>query len=260
MQESSDPSPPADDRAIVSDSTLRGLVVPQRRWLRRMSLSSWFGALVLFFLPWIDISCINAKGEVTSRSTVSGAQLVWGGATDRSERPERVDAQPGAPDVKVEIAPDAIKRNADPKEVAARWLLGAYGLLLSACLSFALVRPGLRRASVGLRCSLILLALLLSGSWLLLEKPIYPPEPSRMFDEWLVMSYTPWYYTSYLANVAALLCFGIELWVTRTGSAEPLATADGPRDTRPFPHKAAAEPGVRRGGGGDDVRGAVQRG
>jgi hypothetical protein len=61
----------------------------------------------------------------------------------------------------------------------------------------------------GVLCSLILLALLLAGSWLLLENPVIPPKPS----DWTETCYTPWYYVSYLANVAALSCFGIELWV-----------------------------------------------
>jgi hypothetical protein len=212
---------------IVSDSTLRALVAPQRYWLRCMSPASWFGALVLFFLPWMDISCINAKGEVTSRITMSGAQLVSGGATDRSERPERVNAQPGGPEVKVEIAADAFKQQPNPNWITGRCLLAAYGFLLIACLSFALVRLGPRRALAGLLCCLILLALLLSGSWLLLEKPVSPPEPSRMFGEWVVVRYTPWYYASYLVNVAALLWFGIEWWAIRNRGGEPIAAADG---------------------------------
>jgi hypothetical protein len=219
MQTSSNPSQVSLDRAIVRDSTLPPLGAPLRPWLRCMSPASWYGALLLFFLPWMEISCINAKGEVTNRITMSGAELVWGGATDRSERPERLDAKPGVPAVKVEIAPDTFKQKPDPKRIAGRWLLAAYGLLLMACFSFALVRPGFRRAWAGLLSSLILLALLLSGSWLLLEKPVSPPEPSRMFGEWVVVSYTPWYYASYLVNVAALLWFGIELWIICAGGA-----------------------------------------
>jgi hypothetical protein len=220
MQARSNPAQMSLERTIVSDSTLSALVAPQRHWLRCMSPTSWFGALVLFFLPWMHISCVNAKGEVTSRITMSGAQLVWGGATDHSERPERVDAQPGGPEVKVEIAPDAFKQQRNPNWIAGRCLLATYGFLLIACLLFALVRPGPRRALAGLLCCLILLALLLSGSWLLLENPVSPPEPSQMFEEWVVVRYTPWYYASYLVNVAALLWFGIELWVIRNSGSE----------------------------------------
>jgi hypothetical protein len=234
MQHRSDPSLHSVDRAIVSDSTLRELIVPQRKWLGHMSPASWFGAFVLFFLPWIDISCINAKGEITSRITMSGAELVWGGATDRSERPKRVSAPPGAPGPEVVIAPDAIKRKSDSKWIAGRWLLAVYGLLLIACLSFAWVQPGVRRALAGLLCSLIILALLLSGSWLLLEKPVFPREPSRMFEQWVVVSYTPWYYASYLANASAFLCFGIELWVLRNRGGKSLGSGEGTCDRRLF--------------------------
>lgn len=179
-----------------------------------MPPASWFGALVIFFLPWIDIRCIKDNGEVTSRITMSGAELVCGGATDRTERPERTDPQPDDPDVRIQIAPDAIKQVPNPKEIAGRCLLACYSLLLLVCLAFVAVRPGIRRAWAGTCCSLILLVLLLAGNWLLLKKSISPPEPSRSkIDVWFVVNYTPWYYASYLLNLAALLWFGIELWI-----------------------------------------------
>ena len=182
-----------------------------------MSPAGWLGALILFHLPWLDISCSNSKGEITCRRTMSGAQLVLNCSTDRTERPERDDAQRDAPEVKIEIAPDAIKP--DPKWIAGRWLLAVYGFLLIICLSFALLRPSKQRASAGVLCSMILLALLLTGSWLLLERPVFPSEPERMFGEWVVVNYTSWYYGSYLANLAVFLCYGIELWGSRNRGA-----------------------------------------
>jgi hypothetical protein len=198
---------------IVSDSRLQAIILPRLVWLRRLFPANWFGALVLFFLPWWDISCINDRGTVT-RFTISGAQFVWGGATTHSKRPEGVDAKAEEGKVTVEVAPNAIKE--EPKRVVGRLVLAAYGLLLIACLSFALIQPSLGRALAGFYLSLILLALLLTGSWLLLGDPFFPDNPSRMFNRWLLTSiYTPWYYASYLANIAALLCFGIEWWFMR---------------------------------------------
>src|SRR5579864_6311204 len=89
---------------VVSDSRLQGLATRKLDWLRWMSPTSWFGALILFFLPWVDISCIDTKGKVTRRITMSGAQLVWGGATDHSETPEAVEPERGNAKVKVDIA------------------------------------------------------------------------------------------------------------------------------------------------------------
>jgi hypothetical protein len=33
----------------------------------RLGAFTWLGALILFFLPWVDIRCTNAGGEVTSQ-------------------------------------------------------------------------------------------------------------------------------------------------------------------------------------------------
>jgi hypothetical protein len=99
-------------------------------------------------------------------------------------------------------------------------MLAIYALLLVGCLSFALVRPSMKRAVAGLFLSLILFGFLLAGSCLLLEKPFVPPDPSQMFDKLVVMKYTPWYYASYLAIFATFLCSGIELWIYRSRGAE----------------------------------------
>ncbi len=141
---------------VVSESRLQGLEARKLNWLRCLSPVSWFGALILFFLPWVDISCIDAKGKVTTRITMGGAQLVSGGATDRSSRPVQVAPAPGNARVKVEIAPGAFKQDPKPKWIAGRCTLAVYALLLVACLSFLLVRPGMKRALVGMLVSVLL--------------------------------------------------------------------------------------------------------
>src|SRR5262245_5759912 len=201
---------------VASDSRLQELVPRKFGWLRCLSPACWFGALILFFLPWIDISCIAAKGKVTTRFTMSGAQLVWGESAYHSPKPEQKEPAPENAKAKIEIPPDAFKQKADPKWISGRYMLAIYALLLLGCLSFALVRPSMKRAVAGLFSSLILFGFLLAGSCLLLEKPLVPPDPSQMFDKWVVMKYAPWYYASYLAIIAAFLCSGIELWIVRS--------------------------------------------
>src|SRR5262249_6839225 len=100
--------------------------------------------------------------EVTSHFTVSGAQLVLGGATRRSNR------LAGQGNGHVEIAPDAFKQDEGPRHTGGRWLLAVYFWLSGGGLAFAFFQPNPTRAVLGMAHALGVFGLLLTGNWLLL--------------------------------------------------------------------------------------------
>src|SRR5262249_9430980 len=145
---------------------------------------------------WVDIRCSSAKGEVSRHITVSGAQLVSGGATDHLKIPEKAEARAGKAEVIVDIAPDAFQQEEGPKRIGGRCLLAVYFLLSVGGLTFAFVQLRVARALLGMAYSLGVFGLLLAGNWLLLDTPFVPSAPSRMFGQLVTMEYTPWYYGS----------------------------------------------------------------
>jgi hypothetical protein len=215
----SEPTPPSlrcAPECIEGDTPPPIIVDTRTRWLlwgmRLGSPVTRLGSLILFFLPWVNIRCVDAKGEVTSQISVSGAQLVYGGATDRSVKAEKEIPQPEDPKVKVEIAPDAFKQDLKPKEIVAKCLLAFYGSFLLVVLSFALIRPGVIRALLGTTYSVVVLASLLGGSWILLENPFFPTGPSLILGQLVTKEYTAWYYASYAAIAVTMLIHGSEMW------------------------------------------------
>lgn len=172
--------------------------------IRFSSTLSWSVALILFFLPWIDLKCMDKNGEVVTHITFSGAQIITGTSTvvkskqdpnERNEQPQKLE--------------DRL-----PNEQAAAWLMMAYALGLTAVVVCKIVyvtrRPSATRAVFGVIAAAVLLALLTSGAWLFLSDPLFPPR-----DMAAVMEYTKWYYGSYVVNLWAMLSFVVEWWVVR---------------------------------------------
>jgi hypothetical protein len=173
--------------------------------IRFSSMLSWCGALILFFLPWVDLQCMDKNGKVATHLTFSGAQLITGtptvvepklGPNDRNDEPQKLRDRPA-------------------NEQAAAWVMMAYALGLTVIVVCKIVyvtrRPSATRAVLGALAAAVLLSLLTSGSWLFLENPLYPPPPRLA----TVMEYTRWYYGSYLVNLWAMLSLVVEWWVVR---------------------------------------------
>ncbi len=173
---------------------------------RFLSPTTWFTAVVLFFLPWFDFTC-QSKDGAGYRLTMSGAQLAWGGGTCT-----------GA----------AERRSAliDLHELTGRsgWqtvgglLLTAYLFGLGFAVIFAFRRPArISTAWIGCGVSAGLIVLLFAGSWLALggnpftmgretSAGAQDPSPSPL---------TAWYLGSYCANLLAMAFCLAEDWYAR---------------------------------------------
>lgn len=185
--------------------------------VRFSSPLAWLGALVLFFLPWVEIRCFDKQGKLTHHTTHSGAQLAWGGAADvmpkrevekQAEQREDDFIRPGA----IQIAPDAIKTSWN--EVASNLVMSIYFMLLAIGLVLKVIcfmlDPSRLRSGVGAVLALAVLLMPLFGMWLQWGNPLYlPSEPG------VIAEYTSWYYASYVINLLALFSFGMECWLAR---------------------------------------------
>lgn len=172
--------------------------------LRFSGPASWFGAIILFFLPWLDIRCMDA-GEIRRHLTISGAQLAWGGAT--LHKPDRKEVFPKQ------------ENFLKPEETVAQHMLTLYLIFLVMGVGLALANPGVGRATVGLIHSLSLLSVLLTGNWIFFAFDM--EDGSRIFrmlndgiNPSSIIEYTPWYYASYAVNACAIFSFLLERVVT----------------------------------------------
>ena len=210
---------PADDDATSAQSVTRGTGELLAIFgIRLSSPLGWVGAVIIFFLPWVELRCFDKKGEVVSHVSCSGHQLAWGGGTDlmpKRDEEEKADQKkddgfiaPGA----IKIAPDAIKPTSS--ESAASVLLSIYAAGLAFGLTLKgiciMTPPSFFRAVAGASYSLCLLFLPLAGMWVLWGNPLYPPDEALA-----ILEYTPWYYACYAANLWAVLSFGLEFWFVR---------------------------------------------
>jgi hypothetical protein len=169
------------------------------------SLATWSGTVVLFFLPWVDFSCLDPNGRLAGRATVSGAQLAWGGVTVQA---------PGKPaeGTLVDLGPLLT----DPPRLLAGCLLSLYLLgLLGGLALVALLPPSVPRAAIGSLLAVVLLGLLFLGSWAGLRNPLWPEPGPRLPKGLLECRYSPWYYSSYLTNLCALAWFVFEVRAAR---------------------------------------------
>ena len=166
----------------------------------------WIGALVLFFLPWVDISCQAKDSPKHMHVTVSGAQLAWGGSAYAEE---------GAPSKYFLI--DLGKLVRDWQSMLVGLLLNMYLVGLTLGIALALVSsPGLLRAYLGLGIAIVLLILLPTACWVVMGNPLRPPPTSLWFGEWLYEpTLTVWYFASYAANVLSFVTFSVECWYSR---------------------------------------------
>jgi hypothetical protein len=200
-----------------------------RLW-RFGSRASLLLALLLFFLPWVEVRCDAPLGERRSQTLAvqSGLQAAYGGFTEmplshtsRGER-DRVEAQFRA--LKGELA------------VAWSPLMAVYPLaLLGGCLAGLLVRRDrLRPAALvggGLAASLLLIQ---ASQGFPLERAARTLDAKgRLADAdfrvalstsgLLDVRYTPWFWLSAVALGTALAAACTELWLTR-GSAHRRAS------------------------------------
>ena len=172
---------------------------------RLSSLLAWAGALVLFFLPWVDIRCQSRDGRVVSRVTLSGAQLAWGGATARVE---------GEPTRASLVDVSTLWQNA--RRLVAGCLLTGYFLGLVVGIPLALSGPpGAARAGAGLVLALVLGGLLLAAALVCFGNPFRAG--GRFVSSVGVVDthFTGWYFASYLANGWAAVSFALEYRVAR---------------------------------------------
>jgi uncharacterized membrane protein YbhN (UPF0104 family) len=170
--------------------------------------------LILFFLPWLELCCVDAKGERTDFVTVSGARLLFGSSTPRSAQAEETD----------------------PRWVLMQCMLAVYLFFLIAGLLYALVQPQVTRAVLGTLHALLLVGLLATAFWVSFGNPLSLGEPERGKRWTTVARYTPWYYASYVANFLALVCFLVEFWVvlgSRRPSSEFLGAAGETSESEP---------------------------
>jgi hypothetical protein len=158
-------------------------------YFRFTSPLCWLTAIVFFFLPWLNLCCVE-NGEIHTFATLSGAELAWGGIrTCVAESPERITWH-------------------DWKYLAAYFMLAAYALGLSAASVYMLRRhASVRRAWTGIKLACILTCLLLLACCMLFD--------GDPFLNWDTTSLTKWYYGSYIVNVLAVLIFGLEWWWMR---------------------------------------------
>jgi len=168
----------------------------------------WLAALILFFSPWVDISCRWRDGSV-QRTTISGAQLAWGGETERDDG---------------RLKSWVLHNPSRMLESAARAftgiLLTGYLFVLVWGIRFAIKEPpGRHRGRTGCKVALGLFALLASGVWVSFGHP-FPPlllneSPITIHDSEFDLRFTAWYFGSYLANLWAVVCFAVEYWRSR---------------------------------------------
>lgn len=170
------------------DGHVDGEALPNVEWslgvvlamlgLRFSSPFAWLGALVLFFLPWFDVQCMDNRGNV-SHATVNGPLIVTRMAT---------------------------------RQVAAPILLAVYclGLVLAIIVSLAL-GIGLVRTTFGITMGMLLFFCFLIGTWSFMNDPMIPRLEMRVVR----ISVTPWYFASIAVNVCAIACFAIEWYVDR---------------------------------------------
>ncbi len=142
----------------------------------------WIGALVFFFLPWIEIRC---DSKSSGHMEFSGAQLAWGGKT------ECVDGK-----IVGYTLGDLRALENSPELSQLFLLLNAYFVGLIVALFITLRRPPSRaRGQVAFWIGLVLLALQFGAGCVLLDGNPF------QHDE----SLTRWYYASCLTNVIAVL-------------------------------------------------------
>jgi hypothetical protein len=162
----------------------------------------WIGALVLFFLPWMNVSCRSQDGREEMQTTLSGAQLAWGGGT--------ISVQ-GKPPIWVLVDLSTLWK--DSQRLLVGCLLSAYLLGLGVGIWFALVHPpGSRRARIGLALAALLLALLFGVSTYAWGSPFHSEPPALILGEWVEYHFTVWYFGSYLCNVWTVVSFTFECW------------------------------------------------
>ena len=150
----------------------------------------WIGAAVLFFLPWIEISCTPKTGP-EERFTFSGAQIAWGGGTKRANG-EITVYRLGGPALPID------------KSGLGAFLLTAYIGGLITCTFWIGVRPPSRDRSLrGLVVATVLTAVLFGTFCYMFEGEPFPHERDEMF-------FTRWYVLSYVANGLAIALFAIE--------------------------------------------------
>jgi hypothetical protein len=175
--------------------------------IRLFSPVGWLGALILFFLPWVNVSCAGK-----TMMSMSGSQLAWGGATLHSEGKKlNVDDKQELENVQKE---DWGLRRTTGSCLLTLYILGlAFALLFK--VSYVRVPPSTARAMIGILCSVSLLLLLFSGSAVLLENPfIHPDREARGMIE-IKVYYTFWYYVSYALNCWTLFSFVVEYSLLR---------------------------------------------
>ena len=56
------------------------------RAFRILSPLGWVGALVFFFLPWVEIRCPARNGRPASKITLSGSELARAGGSSQDAR------------------------------------------------------------------------------------------------------------------------------------------------------------------------------
>jgi hypothetical protein len=171
--------------------------------LFRVSLPiGWMTALILFFLPWVDINCRSHDGHKNVRVLVSGAQLATGGATYESGDQTAV------------LFADPAQLTKDTRHLVAGYLLFAYamGLTLAIWLSFRHLSSGRYTGRLFGLASFLLL-LLVGASWFIMRWLFRPGSSSDALQEWVMeVRLTVWYYASYVANGYSLAASATDYW------------------------------------------------
>jgi hypothetical protein len=169
------------------------------RFFRLSPPCGWTVALVLFFFPWVDVSCRGKNGsDGRQAGSFSGIQLALGGVT-RYDLKGKLEAW-----TLIDL-PEATKTS---DRIAALCLLSAYavGLIAGIYLGFRQA-VGRRRALFGGVLGILFIGLLVASFWILFGKPFWAPPPAEFSDDSIIpglvvdFKYTVWYYASYAANL-----------------------------------------------------------
>jgi hypothetical protein len=173
----------------------------------------WTLALVLFFLPWIDVSCSGKnRTDGPQMGSLSGAQMAWGGATLYDFKGEMTSF----------ALMDFAEATKTPDRIAAGCLLTAYVLGLTAGIAFGLMStPGRLRSVVGAILGMVLTGLVIAAIGILISNPFWPtrriefsedsPLPNSVID----VKFTSWYFASYAANSLSIGSFIVEFFAVR---------------------------------------------
>jgi hypothetical protein len=153
-------------------------------YFRVTSPLCWTGALVFFFLPWIEIRC---NRESDAKLQFSGAQLAWGGQSNS------VDGKT------VQYTLGDLRRLGHSSYFAGvAVVLNAYPIALVIAIVCVLRNPpSCSRGRRSFWMAFILMAILCWGGWVIIGD--YP------FQQEAYETFTCWYYASYTVHLLAAL-------------------------------------------------------